>query len=180
LLTRLLHLPRTLPPANPAAPARIIFAFRQYGNCTEREIQRWEHNYRALSARHRALLAHLPAKAAAARRAVQQNQMFIKALLMDFAGTDEDDEQQQQQQGGGAGAGGSEAAGVNAAGSSSNEEAGDDGGGGGGVPGDLAAAALKFANQMEAQQQQCGPADAEKVRVVCGQGRSDAPSHTQQ
>uniref|UniRef100_A0A383VDL8 carnosine N-methyltransferase n=1 Tax=Tetradesmus obliquus TaxID=3088 RepID=A0A383VDL8_TETOB len=141
------------------ALGRIIFSFRKYTSCMEHEIRRWEHNYRALSARHRALLAHLPAKAAAARRAVQQNQMFIKALLMDFAGLDEEDEQQQQQQQGGC-------VGAGAAGGSSDEEGGAAGGGSGGVPGDLAAGALRFANQMEAEQQQCGPADAEKVRYV--------------
>jgi hypothetical protein len=88
--------------------------------------------------------------------------MFIKALVMDFAGTDEEeDQQQQQQQSGHVGAGSSETAGPGAAGGSSNEEGGNDAGGS--APGDLAAGALKFANQMEAQQQQCGPADAEKV-----------------
>eukprot|EP00878_Enallax_costatus_P029818 GHUV01032376.1.p1 GENE.GHUV01032376.1~~GHUV01032376.1.p1 ORF type:complete len:160 (+),score=42.07 GHUV01032376.1:493-972(+) len=71
---------------------RILFALRQYANCTEQEITRWEHNYRALSARHRAILSHLPAKAAAARRAVQQNQLFIKAMLLNFAGQMDDDE----------------------------------------------------------------------------------------
>lgn len=69
----------------PVAACRIIFAFRQYMPCTDQEISRWEQNYRELSARHRTLLHHLPAKAAAARVAVQQNQMFFKALLMDFA-----------------------------------------------------------------------------------------------
>jgi hypothetical protein len=151
--------PLPLPAISLTSPARIIFAFRQYARCTEHEIQRWEHNYRALSARHRALLAHLPAKATAARRAVQQNQMFIKALLMEIAGTDEgEQQQQQQQQGGAAGASSDAAAAAGAAGSSGNAEDG-----GGGVPGDLAAGALRFANRMEAQQQQCGPADAEKV-----------------
>jgi hypothetical protein len=72
-------------PAAPVAACRIIFAFRQYMPCTDQEISRWEQNYRELSARHRTLLHHLPAKAAAARVAVQQNQMFFKALLMDFA-----------------------------------------------------------------------------------------------
>lgn len=65
---------------------RIIFALRQYANCAEQEISRWQHNYGALSARHRAILAHIPAKAAAARHAVQQNQLFIKAMLLNFAG----------------------------------------------------------------------------------------------
>ncbi|KAF6266581.1 N2227-like protein-domain-containing protein [Scenedesmus sp. NREL 46B-D3] len=125
----------------------------------EREIQRWEHNYRALSARHRALLAHLPAKAAAARRAVQQNQMFIKALLMDFAGEGQEDEQQQ---------GVTEAAGSTAAAAAGNSSSIAEGGNdrAASMPGDLAAGALSFANGMAAQQQQCGPADAEKVRYV--------------
>eukprot|EP00878_Enallax_costatus_P031497 GHUV01034445.1.p1 GENE.GHUV01034445.1~~GHUV01034445.1.p1 ORF type:complete len:306 (+),score=71.38 GHUV01034445.1:288-1205(+) len=78
--------------AEQQALGRILFALRQYANCTEQEITRWEHNYRALSARHRAILSHLPAKAAAARRAVQQNQLFIKAMLLNFAGQMDDDE----------------------------------------------------------------------------------------
>lgn len=72
---------------------RIIFALRQYSKSTEQEVSRWEHNYRALSARHRAILSHLPAKAAAARRAIQQNQLFIKAILLSFAGQLQEDDQ---------------------------------------------------------------------------------------
>lgn len=108
----------------------------------EHEIQRWEHNYKQLSARHRALLHHLPAKAAAARRAAQQNQLFIKAMLYNFAGVDDDAEPDA-----GAGADGSH-----------------DAQRGGGVPDDLYSGAVKAADAMQAAGQQCPPGDAEKVR----------------
>jgi hypothetical protein len=101
----------------------------------EQEIHRWEHNYAALSARHRALLHHLPAKAAAARRAVQQNQLFIKALLYNFAGIDDD------------------------AGPAAGTDAD-----AGGLPDDLYSGAVRAADAMQAAGVQCPPGDAEKVR----------------
>eukprot|EP00879_Flechtneria_rotunda_P030600 GHRR01033258.1.p1 GENE.GHRR01033258.1~~GHRR01033258.1.p1 ORF type:complete len:205 (+),score=56.10 GHRR01033258.1:394-1008(+) len=123
------------------ALGKIIFAFRQYAQCTEMEICRWEQNYRALSARHRTILSHLPAKAAAARQAVQQNQLFVKALLMDFA---EDAAEHQHDCDG-------------------YRQGCDGADGGAGVPDDLASGAIKVANVHEASGQHCAPGDAEKV-----------------
>jgi hypothetical protein len=110
----------------------------------EQEVHRWEHNYAALSARHRALLHHLPAKAAAARRAVQQNQLFIKALLYNFAGIDDDAEP---------------AAG---AGTDAGYEHG------AGLPDDLYSGAIRAADAMQAAGTQCPPGDAEKVGPEAG------------
>lgn len=161
-----LYAPRAVATLIPVSTScRIVFAFRQYARCTENEIQRWEHNYRALSARHRTLLAHLPAKAAAARRAVAQNLLFIKALLLSFAGEDEDEEQQQQQQADGAEGSSNNSSISQGADGSAAAEGGDDEAvdGSSGVPGGLAAGALRYADQLEAEQQQCTPGDAEKV-----------------
>jgi hypothetical protein len=126
----------------------------------EQEVQRWEHNYSALSARHRALLHHLPGKAAAARRAMQQNQLFIKAMLYNFAGVNghepggEAAEQQQELQ----------------------EQQG------AGMPDDLYTGAVQAADAMQEAGAQCSPVDAEKVRpqecvgVQCGCGQRWCPS----
>jgi hypothetical protein len=128
----------------------------------EAEVQRWEHNYASLSARHRALLHHLPAKAAAARRAVQQNQLFIRALLYNFAGVDDDsaaataagstaeagvaaEPQQQQQQ---------------------QQQQHDDGI----MPDDLYSGAVKAADALQAAGQKCPPGDAEKVQHLSWAG----------
>lgn len=117
---------------------------RKYAACMEQEIQRWEHNYAALSARHRALLHHLPAKAAAARRAVKQNQLFIKALLYNFAGADDPEPDPAAAEGLGGGGRADPHSGVG--------------------PDDLNAGALRAADEMEAAGVQCPPGDAEKVR----------------
>lgn len=120
---------------------RIIFALRQYAHCLEQEVQRWEHNYAALSAHHRTLLHHLPGKAAAARRAMQQNQLFIKAMLYNFAGVNgpepdaEAGEQQEPEEQRGAG-----------------------------MPDDLYTGAVQAADAMQAAGAKCSPVDAEKVR----------------
>jgi hypothetical protein len=114
----------------------------------EHEIQRWEHNYAALSARHRAILHHLPAKAAAARRATQQNQLFIKAVLYNFAGEEASDPQPD--------AGSDPACPAAAAEARASQQ-------GGGVPDDLYSGAVKAADAMQAAGQQCPPGDAEKV-----------------
>lgn len=127
----------------------------------EAEIQRWEHNYASLSARHRALLHHLPAKAAAARRAVQQNQLFIRALLYNFAGVDDDVDT--------AAAAGTAAGGTAEAGASTKTQQhdyDDDGV----MPDDLYSGAVKAADAMQAAEQQCPPGDAEKVRRPLGAG----------
>lgn len=131
---------------------RIIFSLRKYAQCMEHEIQRWEHNYAALSARHRALLRHLPAKAAAARRATQQNQLFIKAMLYNFAGEEASDPQPD--------AGSDPAAAAAAAEAGASQQ-------GGGVPDDLYSGAVKAADAMQAAGQQCPPGDAEKVGSTC-------------
>jgi hypothetical protein len=122
-------------------PGRIIFALRQYAHCTEQEVQRWEHNYSGLSARHRALLHHLPGKAAAARRAIQQNQLFIKAMLYNFAGVN-----------------GPEAGAAESGEQQEPEEQQD-----AGMPDDLYTGAVQAADAMQAAGAKCSPVDAEKV-----------------
>ncbi|KAG2487879.1 hypothetical protein HYH03_013461 [Edaphochlamys debaryana] len=64
---------------------RIILAFRDYPQSAEWEVARWQFNYTQLPPHHKALVPHLPAKLAAARRAAQTNAFFIKSLLQAFS-----------------------------------------------------------------------------------------------
>lgn len=60
---------------------RIAYAFKQYRVDSEAEIARWEYDYQRLSERHRAMLANLPAKFAAARNCACNNHLFILEML---------------------------------------------------------------------------------------------------
>jgi hypothetical protein len=70
---------------------RIIFAFQEYAREGDLDVARWEHNYRQLGDRHRALLHKQPLKIAAARRCIHQNSLFIKALLSAFDADNSED-----------------------------------------------------------------------------------------
>lgn len=70
---------------------RVVFAFRHYMQDAQDEVALWEHNFRQLSARHRALLHTQPAKYAAAKKAIHQNHLFITALLSSFDPDDNED-----------------------------------------------------------------------------------------
>lgn len=63
------------------ALGRIAFAMLQYPSDAASEIARWQWNYDRLSDSHKALVAHIPTKILAAKRAVQANAAVLQAIV---------------------------------------------------------------------------------------------------